>query len=563
LYINNKMMECTTLQEEDGSMWPFDQEWGNQQRLPNRRSSATTSSSRRIDMAAMINQAESQESIEFPKEKFIEQYSDTLDESRDSQDDEDSNSGAICMLSRPCLCTAAFVLFAVIAVFTAGMGTALATTRSKNDSSFSAANSAGGASDAGSDNASGNGPLDTLSPPSAAPVTAQPTTAIPTAPPSPQIVFDVGADFDSDSMLDPEEEDPDSNSGNPDEGQNDNPANNEGGNGQDNGGQLGNPPENGFDPIFVGVYYYPWHKNNFHNGEGYLRKELLPQSHVPELGEYDDSKPEVISRHFSWSRQANVGLWVTSWWGPGTVEDRNTLQILDHDEIGDLKIALHYETSGRLGLGHSPAALSNVESDIAHMCENYFGHSNYYRVDGRPVIFVYLTRYLERVDMLAAVVFAMRNAANLCGEDIFIVGDHVFESVPDPTAVFEASYYLDAITNYDFFGAIGRPPSYYAGKETIDEYYRQQEVWKSVAQAHDCRYFPTVSPGYNDRGVRLENDHPPLSRRLTPGAAEGSSFGYQIEQARELVDLGSLMMVNSFNEWHEGTIFFCARMDYP
>ena len=26
----------------------------------------------------------------------------------------------------------------------------------------------------------------------------------------------------------------------------------------------------------VGAYYYPWHTNNFHNGQGYLRRKLDP-----------------------------------------------------------------------------------------------------------------------------------------------------------------------------------------------------------------------------------------------------------------------------------------------
>lgn len=58
----------------------------------------------------------------------------------------------------------------------------------------------------------------------------------------------------------------------------------------------------------VGVYYYPWHGSNFHNGQGYIRKDLKPEQ-GPLLGEYDDSKPETISKHLKWSQQANIGLW--------------------------------------------------------------------------------------------------------------------------------------------------------------------------------------------------------------------------------------------------------------
>jgi hypothetical protein len=85
--------------------------------------------------------------------------------------------------------------------------------------------------------------------------------------------------------------------------------------------------------------------SNFHNGDGYVRRDLVPK-HEPTLGEYDDSRPDTIAQHLRWSRQANIGLWITSWWGPNRLEDSNTKDvIMEHAELGDMKIALHYETS--------------------------------------------------------------------------------------------------------------------------------------------------------------------------------------------------------------------------
>lgn len=60
----------------------------------------------------------------------------------------------------------------------------------------------------------------------------------------------------------------------------------------------------------VGAYYYPWHGKNFHNGGGYLRKELTPPQ-SPTLGEYDDSDPDIITKHLEWFRKSNIGLLVT------------------------------------------------------------------------------------------------------------------------------------------------------------------------------------------------------------------------------------------------------------
>ena len=304
--------------------------------------------------------------------------------------------------------------------------------------------------------------------------------------------------------------------------------------------------------FLVGVYYYPWHGERFHNGGGYMRKELIPR-HLPALGEYNDSDPRVVAQHMKWFRQANIGLLVTSWWGPNRVEDSNTKDvIMEHDDVGNLKIALHYETTGRLGDGREK--LPNAKTDIQYMCENYFDHPNYYTIDGRPVLFIYVSRKLDTLGTLEEALLTMRSTASKCGHNLYLIGDSVFESAPDPGESHVPFWYFDAVTNYDVYGSSGRPEGY-AGTGSVDAYYRQQTEWKERALRDDCRYVPAVSPGYNDRGVRMERDHPPLSRRITSVSREGSLFQYQLKQAKELVDwkVDNMILVNSFNEWHEDT----------
>mmetsp|Transcript_3372 Transcript_3372/g.6897 ORF Transcript_3372/g.6897 Transcript_3372/m.6897 type:complete len:759 (+) Transcript_3372:141-2417(+) len=304
--------------------------------------------------------------------------------------------------------------------------------------------------------------------------------------------------------------------------------------------------------FLVGVYYYPWHGERFHNGGGYMRKELEP-SHAPTLGEYNDSDPEVIGHHMKWFRQANIGLLVTSWWGPNRLEDSNTKDvIMEHEDVGNLKIALHYETTSRLGTGKDK--LPNAKTDIKYMCEHYFDHPNYYKIDGRPVLFIYISRKLHFVGTLEEALLTMRSTASKCGHNLYLIGDSVFESAPDPNEPHVPFWYFDAVTNYDVYGSAGRTEGY-VGTDRVNNYYQQQTEWKEQASRDECRYIPAVSPGYNDRGVRMEANHPPLSRRLTFDAQEGSLFHYQLKQAKELVDpkVDSMILVNSFNEWHEDT----------
>jgi glycoprotein endo-alpha-1,2-mannosidase len=245
---------------------------------------------------------------------------------------------------------------------------------------------------------------------------------------------------------------------------------------------------------------------------------------------------------------------VTSWWGPNRLEDFNTKDvIMEHEDVGNLKIALHYETTGRLGKG--TAKIENAKTDIEYMCEHYFDHPNYYNIDERPVVFIYVSRMLETVGTLEEALLTMRSTANKCGKSLYLIGDSVFESAPDPTVPHVPFWYFDAVTNYDIYGSAGRPEGH-VGMERVDQYYFQQAEWKKQAQKENCHYIPAVSPGYNDRAVRMENDHPPLSRRITADSEEGSLLHYQLQHARELVDskVDNMILVNSFNEWHEDTV---------
>ena len=311
------------------------------------------------------------------------------------------------------------------------------------------------------------------------------------------------------------------------------------------GQQVPNPENPVTDSIYtVGVYYYPWYAGDFHGGR-YMREHLQPPQ-PPSLGEYDDRTPEVIGQHLAWSRAANVSLWVASWWGPGRREDTALLQhVLPHSELGDMRVALFYETSGRI---HDFEDVSNISSDIAHMADNYFAHPNYLRINDRPVLFVYLTRVLSRNGLLDTVVSMMRSAAKDAGFDLFIVGDQVFGHTPSNSS---ALALLDGVTNYDVYGSMGATG--YAGQQAVDAYYAAQGRWQVLANAAGAAFIPAVTPGFNDKGVR--DGHAAVSRKLTREGEFGSLFRAMLQQAVGYVEpaTGNMLLVTSWNEWHEDT----------
>jgi len=294
----------------------------------------------------------------------------------------------------------------------------------------------------------------------------------------------------------------------------------------------------------VGVHYYPWYYNDFH-GRQYLREHLVPKQ-LPELGEYNDRNQAVINRHIEWSRYAGVDFWSASWWGPGSVEDVTLLNyIFPNPNLGNLKIAIHYETSG---LTNDFFDYSNLGPHITYLANNYFAHPNYLKIDGKPVVIVYLTRVLSFLGTLQSSLLAMRQAATAAGYQLYIMGDQVFGNPPGSAGDIAL---LDAIINYDVYGSMGATG--YAGQAKVDAYYAAQAGWKALADSVGTDYAPAVSPGFNDRGVRSGNA--PVSRKLTQNDTFGSLFRAMLQGAKTLTDpnIDRMILITSWNEWHEDT----------
>ena len=307
----------------------------------------------------------------------------------------------------------------------------------------------------------------------------------------------------------------------------------------------------------VGVYYYPWYGGNDFHGGKYLR-EFLEPAQLPMLGEYNDTEARVIEKHFEWSEYAGINLWVSSWWGPNDRTDKTLRnRVMMNPNIKDLKIALFYESTSLMtdrsvdGDGRWQD-LSEVANHIQHMATYYWNHPNYYKIDGRPVLFIYLTRAMEGRGVLEEAINIMREQATLAGFDIYIVGDHVFGNPPSTPGQMGV---LDAVTNYDVYGSSGGRNVLYATQQGVDTYYANMAGWKSLADQVGVKFIPAASPGYNDTGVRKEALHQPLSRKLSENYEFGSLFKANIEGAQQLTDpdIRNLFMINSWNEWHEDT----------
>ena len=296
--------------------------------------------------------------------------------------------------------------------------------------------------------------------------------------------------------------------------------------------------------VHVSVYYYPWY-NGIDDGD-VLRYELVPPQ-PPVMGDYSSDDNDVISQHLKWSEDYCIDNWICSWWGPGHKTDNNTKDRIAPQLNGSkVTYCLFYETTGRIGMGSvSSGDVDRMRSDVDYMASNHFDNPSYYKIDGRPVLYIYLTRTLT--DSYAAGYQAMRDAASAQGHDLYIVGDENYWGAINEDRL----RCLDATSAYNMHRA-----GYYEGfpSETglLESIKTQYLKDKQIADSLGVKFIPNFGPGFNDRPVRLDADHHPIPRRIHPDSNHTSTFRHYLDVALETMDQDlQVITINSWNEWME------------
>jgi hypothetical protein len=301
------------------------------------------------------------------------------------------------------------------------------------------------------------------------------------------------------------------------------------------------------DSVTVGVHYYPWYTGG--SGGRALRYHLQPLQYAY-LGTnttlYDSRKKDVIDQHITWSKQSQIDVWFVSWWGPDSHTD-NSLQdhLLKHERIGEIQYAILYESTGRLGDMSSPD-YSRLVSDFEYLHDNYFDDSNYYKINGKPVVFIYLSRVYFRNNGDEALKELRNKFPNL-----YLLGDDVF----GPNYSFSSdAQELDAISAYDVYGqSTGQLGS---TQEAIDQLKKNYDDAIEVADGVNTDFVPAITPGFNDRAVREGHSAAPRYFEDTLNSHDGELFlsmMREVAMPRTQYNPDNLILITSFNEWWEDT----------
>lgn len=331
-------------------------------------------------------------------------------------------------------------------------------------------------------------------------------------------------------------------------------------------------------PLIAGAHYYSWFPENWNSG--FVGEELIPPV-LPVLGKYDSGKPEVFEQHIADAERAGLNLFVFDWWPKNPMVrkriDRQVETLEKHEKREGLSFAIHYETLALREPG-DPSALNEETNTVVltteragrlkmhwrKLAERYMTSPRYLRFDGRPVLFLYATRHLVG-PVREVVEEARRYVFEKTGLELYLVADEAYFNVLDfdntrgvhLMPLLEPNWSrltaFDALTCYNPYDFSRKEHAGSEGAESflfdVEQLFRRYRAYASTA---GIDFFPAALPGYNDRGVRLKEDHFVVPRRL----GSRSFFDRALESwVRPALPGGGrrLFTVTSFNEWNEGT----------
>lgn len=155
----------------------------------------------------------------------------------------------------------------------------------------------------------------------------------------------------------------------------------------------------------VVAFYYDWYGNPEFSGKWLHWDEChyttrdpskminekgyrdLGATHNPILGAYDSQDPKVVEAHIKMAEEIGLDAFAVTWWAQ---RDRRFEKILDFAASSKIKIALYWET-----LTNPEGGVERAVDDLMWVLNNYADKPAYWKIDERPVIYVYRRMFTQ------------------------------------------------------------------------------------------------------------------------------------------------------------------------
>jgi hypothetical protein len=333
----------------------------------------------------------------------------------------------------------------------------------------------------------------------------------------------------------------------------------------------------------LGAYYYLWYGKPTPPilGMGDWRSGY---TNHPLLGEYNSRDFEVVNKHFDWANESGINFFAIEWTGLHTWED---ITLRDHylvnQKTSEIKFCIHYDSYFALNKLATPLSYNFNDQystfktkgqkfleDFEYLADNYFQHPQYLKINGKPVVIIYNVSAFRNVSKYFEKLKTNIEKRNI---ELFLIADVIcwagvklsrnnlsflWRTAPRETlevfwrairrfspksyeSDFSLSKYFDAITGYNMYAVNRITPDFL---KNVDKVY--QKFWQ-YAKKQNLYFIPTIIPGYDDRNLKGLN-RPILERK------DGEFYKEFWQIAQKYLDPSlKMVLITSFNEWHEGT----------
>lgn len=170
----------------------------------------------------------------------------------------------------------------------------------------------------------------------------------------------------------------------------------------------------------------------------------------PLLGWYDEANPEIVDWQIKWAVENGISVFLVEWyWVQGSQHLRHWMEAYSKSRYRDqLKIAIMWANHNGPGT-HSAEDWAAVSQ---HWIETYFPMDSYYRMNGKPAVFIWDPRAIHTdlgsTEAVAAVFEKSQEAAKAAGFE----GIHYVALHGDDNEVMLGSEGYHGITTYHEWG---------------------------------------------------------------------------------------------------------------
>ena len=299
--------------------------------------------------------------------------------------------------------------------------------------------------------------------------------------------------------------------------------------------------------VKIGAYYYIWWGIPFNNHWDHGVK------YTPFLGKYNSSDPLIADRHILLAKQHKIDFFTVSWIGKGDwippwdfddIDQNLQSGFLQAPRLPSFSFCLFYET--KLVLDTANQAHKNFTeifiNDMVYASQQYFNHSSYLRVDGKPVLFIYDLPYLyENLSTPQAQTLFDTLRQQLVGlhVNVYLVGDVGNQYYPPYL------YSMDAVTSY-FFSDVSK-----GWQQILEDANHYYPIWRSDMNSRGIKFIPDAYPGFdNTEHCKWEN----RSSEAKTLPLDEIKFKEMLTTAINYSDNSlKTVMITSWNEWMEST----------